>query len=278
MKMKKYKTDLERIDAAWNKLEPLLEEKKKYRVLTLNRLSLAASLFLMMALGVVFWQVRYGEREYTTGYGQTATVVLPDGSVVTLNGNSRLSVPKRWPTEGDREVQVEGEAYFSIQHTTTHQKFFVRMEGSASVEVLGTEFNVSNRNAETEVVLSSGKIALHLPSVKGAEEQVVEMKPGDLVLYRKSDRYYNKKAVNPEHYSSWKSSKLLFEDTQLKEVLDILKDTYGMKIIVDDPAILKRMISGSAPTKNVDLLIGGLSEILDLTFTKNGNTLMITSK
>lgn len=276
--MKKYKTDLERIDAAWNKLEPLLEEKKKYRVLTLKRLSLAASLFLMMALGVVFWQVRYGEREYTTGYGQTATVVLPDGSVVTLNGNSRLSVPKRWPTEGDREVQVEGEAYFSIQHTTTHQKFFVRMGGSTSVEVLGTEFNVSNRNAETEVVLSSGKIALHLPSVKGAEEQVVEMKPGDLVLYRKSDRYYNKKAVNPEHYSSWKSSKLLFEDTQLKEVLDILKDTYGMKIIVDDPAILKRTISGSAPTKNVDLLIGGLSGILDLTFTKNGNTLMITSK
>ena len=276
--MKKYKTDLERIDAAWKKLEPFLEEEKKPKMLTLKRLSIAASLFLMMALGVVFWQGRYGQNGYATGYGQTARVVLPDGSVVTLNGNSRLKVPKYWPAKGDREVQVEGEAYFSIQHTTTHQKFFVRMENSTSVEVLGTEFNVSNRAAETEVVLSSGRIAMHLPSRKGTQEHVVEMKPGDLVLYRKSDRYYNKKAVNPAHYTSWKSSKLLFEDTQLKEVLDILKDTYGMKIIVDDPAILKRTISGSAPTKNVDLLIGALSEILDLTFTKKGNTLMITSK
>ena len=104
------------------------------------------------------------------------------------------------------------------------------------------------------------------------------MKPGDLIAYDKENQHYTKKIVNPEVYSSWMSSKLIFDKTELKEVLDILKDTYGLKIKIDDPKLMNMTISGSAPTKNVDLLIGALSEILDLKFIKTGNTLMITSK
>jgi ferric-dicitrate binding protein FerR (iron transport regulator) len=151
------------------------------------------------------------------------------------------------------------------------------MNDHSSVQVLGTEFNVSKRKEETRVVLNSGKIALRMETADPAREKVITMKPGDLVEYQSARYTYVKKVVDPEMYSSWKSSRLIFEKTRLKEVLQQLHNTYGLNIQVEKPELMNMSVSGSAPTQNIDLLIKGLSEIFHLELIRKGDTLIVTS-
>ncbi|WP_316839842.1 FecR family protein [Pedobacter gandavensis] len=283
MTKKIYKNDLERIDAAWEKLAPMLNEPEEIPVRKLKPwfnkkiIAAAAMLILMSTIGLWFLKGQNAEVQYLTKYGQTLRVLLPDSSVVMLNGNSRLSYRKEWAKDGDREVKVDGEAYFSVKHTRSHQRFFVRMPDQLSVEVLGTEFNISTRNHDTRVVLNSGKIDFHMEGLPDQQTRIVQMKPGDLVEYQSNKKSYTKRIVDPAIYSSWKTDRLVFDKTPLKEVLNTLRNTYGLEIEVENPTMLDMNLSGSAPTTNVDILIQALSATFNINFIKKGDTLIVTN-
>ena len=270
--------DLERINAAWEKLEPLIEEMPK-RGFKLNSLHIklftsAAVVILLSAIVLITYKSKEDKIQYFTEYGQTLKVVLPDSSTVFLNGNSKLSYSNNWNNETDREVQVDGEAYFSVKHTKNNQKFFVRMANNLYVEVLGTEFNITKRNKKTRVVLSSGKIDLHIDNLKTGIN-VIQMKPGDLIEYQNISQSYTKEKVDPTNYSSWKTNRLIFNRTQLSEVLENLKETYGLKINIADPVILNKRVSGSAPTNNINTLVKALSETFNVDFILIGDTIQL---
>lgn len=270
--------DLERINAAWEKLEPLIEEMPK-RGFKLNSLHIklftsAAVVILLSAIVLITYKSKEDKIQYFTEYGQTLKVVLPDSSTVFLNGNSKLSYSNNWNNERDREVQVDGEAYFSVKHTKNNQKFFVRMANNLYVEVLGTEFNITKRNKKTRVVLSSGKIDLHIDNLKTGIN-VIQMKPGDLIEYQNISQSYTKEKVDPTNYSSWKTNRLIFNRTQLSEVLENLKETYGLKINIADPVILNKRVSGSAPTNNINTLVKALSETFNVDFILIGDTIQL---
>ena len=81
----------------------------------------------------------------------------PDGSIVTLNRNSKLIFPKHF-TKNVREVTITGEAFFDVKPNTS--KPFIINAGNVQVKVLGTSFNVcAYPGTETvEVVVESGKV------------------------------------------------------------------------------------------------------------------------
>ncbi|ALL05494.1 hypothetical protein AQ505_08315 [Pedobacter sp. PACM 27299] len=281
MTKKTFKNDLERIDAAWEKLAPMLDDqetpvRKLKPWFNKQIIAAAAMLILVTTIGVWFLKEQNAEIHHLTKYGQTLRVVLPDSSVVTLNGNSQLSYRKNWSGNGDREVKVDGEAYFSVKHTRSHQKFFVKMPDQLSVEVLGTEFNISARNHDTRVVLNSGKIDFRMEG-QDHKTNIIQMKPGDLVEYQSKEKSYTKRMVDPAIYSSWKTDRLVFDKTPLKEVLNTLHNTYGLEILVEDPKMLDMNLSGSAPTTNINSLIHALSETFNINFTKKGDTLIVTN-
>lgn len=276
------KKDLERIDRAWEKLEPLLDEQSRpefFQIITNSKFyAIAAMLLLITTSSIIFYNNYFKEVIYTTQFGETKKLILPDQSVVYLNGNSRLSFNKHWLNFQDREVKVEGEAFFSVQHTENNQKFFVRMTNHSSVEVLGTEFNIQNWDDDTKVTLNSGKIKFHIADNENENEKTILMKPGELVEYESSSNSLTKKMVEPENHSSWKNSKLLFEKTELKEIINLIKNTYGLNIKVNDPELLKMKVSGSAPSHNIDILVKGLSEIFELNLIVKGDSLFVSPK
>src|SRR5687768_9468757 len=76
---------------------------------------------------------------YSTGYGETHNIILPDGSTVILNGNSTFRYENELTTD-PREVYLDGEAFFSVTPTKSKQKFIVNISDKMNVEVLGTKF------------------------------------------------------------------------------------------------------------------------------------------
>lgn len=278
MKKEVNESDLARIDAAWEKLEPLLDEKPKgffnLRPSMIKALASAAVVILVSAVVLITFKTKNKEIQFATKYGQTLKVVLPDSSTVFLNGNSKLSYVNNWDNTSDREVNVDGEAYFSVKHTKNHQKFFVRMADNLSIEVLGTEFNVTKRDKNARVVLNSGKIDFHMNDLKKGND-VVAMKPGDLIEYQNTDHSYTKQQVDPATYSSWKNNRIIFNKTKIVDVLQNLQYTYGLKVKVEDEKMLNMLVSGSAPTNNIQTLVDALSETFDVNFTLKGDSILL---
>jgi len=83
---------------------------------------------------------------------------LPDGSIVWLNADSKLSYSESFSRK-NRNVRLEGEGYFEVEYG--EHPFVVRTD-STQIKVLGTKFNVKNYDDENyiRVSLLEGSIAL----------------------------------------------------------------------------------------------------------------------
>jgi ferric-dicitrate binding protein FerR (iron transport regulator) len=212
-----------------------------------------------------------------SNYGELKEVILPDSSHVTLNGNSKLTFIKEWENDKIREVWLEGEAFFNVtKKTGTGQaKFLVHAE-DVTIEVVGTSFNVTNRKANTKVILSTGSIKLHFENISNVKE--IDMKPGDYIEYSKTDSKITKKKVNPDIYSYWTSHKLMFDDISLLELTQIIQETYGIHVEIKDSTLEIRRIKIAAPTNNVDVLFKTLEKLFNLNIERDGNNVDIDRK
>ncbi|MGB3585556.1 MAG: FecR domain-containing protein [Tunicatimonas sp.] len=238
----------------------------------------AASVFLLILLGV--WQLvmTTSSVEYATEFGETKTIILPDNSTVVLNANSRIQYYDDGKGQGNRELDLSGEAFFSVVHNKTDQKFIVRSNGVA-VEVLGTEFNVNNRRGKTQVVLKSGKILLNVPTnPQSSVTEELAMEPGDLVEVSGQDKQITKRTVNPDKYASWTRNVLVFDNVPLQEVFEMIQDTYGYNITILDEEIGDKMFEAEISTSDLDLILKIVSKSFNLNIKKQGSELVVSKK
>ena len=235
----------------------------------------AAVALIMVSTITYFYYFATGTETYTTAFGETKEVTLPDGSLVVLNANSTLSLDPSWP-HIERRVELIGEAYFSVIHTDNDQKFIVH-SNHIEVEVLGTEFNLNNRRGKTQVVLESGEVKINLPAVDGVEKAVI-MAPGDLVEVSGKDNKITKKVTNTRVYSSWKSGELVFNGVPLNQVFETIQDRYGYDVIVKGEEIENMLFEAEIQSTDLDLILRVISRSFNLSITKNKNEIMVEKR
>jgi ferric-dicitrate binding protein FerR (iron transport regulator) len=267
----------------FEKIQDVIDQKNPVSIQSPERplfsgmLRIAASILLVVASGAAlyFYLNRSVMRTERANFGEVREVRLPDGSEVTLNGNSEISYVSDWGNEGLREVSLTGEAYFKVTHTSDGRKFRVRTGKVFSLDVLGTGFTVAHRKSGTRIVLEEGKVQCNLNE---KENETLIMRPGEMVKFADNPSDYERRNVDVSQYSAWKDHKLVFNNTTLAEVAVILEDTYDFKTTVESPKLLTRRITGSVPTDQIAILIQGIAEASGVVIVRNGNTLMITDK
>jgi ferric-dicitrate binding protein FerR (iron transport regulator) len=245
------------------------------------RAAVAAGLVLLGSL--LFMLSPNREIRYQTAYGQTQRITLPDGSVVTLNANSTLTMPAAWADENPREVWLDGEAFFQVQKRklagqSGNRRFIVHTD-DLNVEVLGTQFDVSSRKGQTWVVLNSGsvKLDLNLPSNQLANpESSVLMVPGERAVLSGNRKKITKMTVKPEVFNDWTRNEWILDNMPFGEVTARLEETFGLKVTFSKQDIAQERITGVVSTENLDDLLDALATISNLTITKNNNQLYIT--
>src|SRR5690606_36065140 len=140
----------------------------------------------IFCLGWLLWLTVYrnGMKEITTEYGQRKRVELPDGSVMWLNGGSKLTYGATFNVE-DRKVTFEGEGYFEIEKDQSRP--FVIDAGDAIVKVLGTIFNLRAYKEEerVETSLIEGQEELTVTSLSSAP---ILLTPGKKLSVFKDER------------------------------------------------------------------------------------------
>jgi transmembrane sensor len=213
-------------------------------------------------------------RTLSTGYGQTRTFHLSDGSSVTLNANSSLKIPRWGFGETNRSVFLEGEATFSVTHSHTNQKFIVQTAKQFEIEVLGTEFTVFSREGEARVALNKGKVQINLH--EGGSTRKMVMKPGDLVTLDKENNVVKKSTLKPGTHAGWQSHRYVFEQTSLQEIIHILQENYGMNVEVNDQNLLSLTVTGTLTADSADHILELIETVLGLQIRKADKRVLIS--
>jgi len=235
------------------------------------KLMAAACIVLVASMVYVAWQQRATTVVRTT-YGESRTLFLPDSTKVTLNANSVLRYASDFAA-GEREVWLDGEAFFAVVHTRSNQRFLVHT-AELQVEVLGTRFNVNSRRGRSRVVLEEGKVKLDLEEKNPRTPEVV-LQPGELAEFSKSETTIGKKKVDANQYSSWRNNQLVFVSATLAEVGQMLEDNYGYTVEFRKEELKQRRFTGSASVEKLPELFQKLSRLFGLTITQDGKNVTI---
>jgi ferric-dicitrate binding protein FerR (iron transport regulator) len=268
-------------EQAWKRVDDinrrnirLHRRRKRLRYLT------AAAVLLLPVL-ILTWQLLAKQQDSETSdlsvelkaaYGQVSKFTLPDGSSVWLNADSRLTYTDAF-NKDSRSVELSGEAYFEITKNT-RKPFTVKAE-EVSVQVLGTVFNIQSypleKKIETTLLKGSVRI-MHKNIPKGG----IFLRPGQQLLFDKSDKSVLVKDVDIAPYTSWKEGKLIFRHTTLKEAFAIIERNFRIKIIVNDKSLEECKIRGhfGLDEKPEDIM-EALMETLKFEYERQGDTFII---
>ncbi|WP_333818843.1 FecR family protein [Ohtaekwangia sp.] len=251
------------------------QEKKSVRSLYPSLLYKVAASISIIVIVSFLWLYHSNTIEYKTGFGEKLTVVLPDRSTVILNGNSCVRYAKGWNEENTREVWIEGEGFFSVQHTKNHQKFIVHAARQLNVEVLGTKFNVKARSQKIEVMLAEGKVKLDLADKTNAHASYY-LHPGELATVHNDS--FSMRPVQQANHIAWLKNKLLFDETSLGDIAEILEEAYGLHIAFQQEELKNRKLSGEISSATAEDILKAISETFNLTVTRNGQNVTLSQQ
>jgi len=232
----------------------------------------AAGLALLLAIG---WGWQYWsntkKEQWITIRDTSQKIFLPDSSWVLLNENAVISYRQNWDQQ--REVWLEGEAFFDIKKATTKRKTFKVHTDDLTVEVLGTLFNVNSRVDETHVVLEEGEIRLDF---KKNKKPAMLLKPGDKVVYSLETNHLTKKVVNPKVFTSWKDGVLLLEEVTLEDASVLIEDNFDLVLVIEDETLRSQEIQGAVPLNNKKVLLETLSTLFKVQLSTTNDTLWLS--
>ncbi len=140
------------------------------------------------------WNQKPEDIAYQTATNEKTQITLPDGSKVWLNENTKIAFTENFDP---RIVNLEGEAFFDVEHLTEDRPFEIR-SGNTKITVLGTSFNVRAYPEESrvEVTVESGTVAFEKTKEedrkKGKTSKVL-LNKGDAGVFDKVEGVVNKR-------------------------------------------------------------------------------------
>lgn len=229
----------------------------------------------ILLVGLSFWGYYQNSNTsnevlFATNFGETQHITLEDQSKVVLNANSTLSYNKSQP----RKVWLKGEAFFEVTKKPATGANFQVLTDDLTVEVLGTVFNVKNRQEQTKVFLEEGKVLVEMEKHSGDK---IEMAPGELISYsKKQQKIIEKRKANSKENTSWKNGVIRFEDMPLVEILAELSAIYGIQFKIEDGTVADQLLTGGIPTQNKEIMLSTLTEVFSVEITQREGDYIIS--
>ncbi|MDR7129692.1 ferric-dicitrate binding protein FerR (iron transport regulator) [Algoriphagus sp. 4150] len=192
--------------------------------------------------------------------GQKTKVILPDGSTVYLNSESKIVYPANFQL--DRSISLEGEAFFEVAKDTKHP-FTVESNGIVT-KALGTSFNINTfeTDGRVAVTLLTGKVELKQLDT----ENIIELNPGEGSVLSRNDSQLNKMPVEAEDMILWTKGVLKFNNTTVDQMAARLERWYGVKITVQGNK-KKQLASGTFDSdESLRNVLTVLGESLDFSY------------
>jgi len=196
----------------------------------------AASILVLFSIAAITWfkwskkgaaattgyAVSYVEK--TTKPGEHIKLTLPDGSIVWLNGDSKLKYPNDFDVE-KRELYLTGEAYFEVQHKIGSA--FIVHVGDLATRDIGTAFNIQAypNQSNASITVANGKV-----EVNDGGKKLGELSVKDQLNYQLAKKTATVKQVDVNKVLAWTKGNLIFNGEPFEEVANAIKQNYNIDV------------------------------------------------
>lgn len=204
--------------------------------------------------------------------GKTFKITLSDGTVVNMNAGSSLKYPIQFIKGHNREVVLNGEAFFDVAKDKTHP-FIVKTRG-VNVKVLGTKFNVSSYKEDVDIntVLVEGSVSLSDKTNKKAI-----LIPGEKGSWNSKNTEITVGKVDVRFYTEWINGEIVFRKTAFRDIIIKLERTYDVSIENNRKDILDKKFNASfnKNIESIEKVLETMGKIQGFTYKKEGKLIKI---
>ena len=246
----------------------------------------AAAMLLLLIGGLLGHELLLPGQVYRSGIGEQRSIALADGSVITLNTQSRVRV--RLAADERRVVLLAGEALFDVARDA--RRPFRVSAGDLRVHVLGTRFTLYRRGEQTQLTVIEGRVGIEtggagltrplaesLGLVTAPTAPLQALGAGEQLLAEAGRPPATRRLADPERATAWTARRLIFEDAPLAEVVAEFNRYNRRQIHVDTDALATRRITGVFKVHDIDLLVGFLQGQHDLRVIEARDDLRVVS-
>ncbi|MNQ27488.1 fec operon regulator FecR [compost metagenome] len=261
-------------DAAWKRLQNRIHEKE-VRVITPKKssgywLRIAASILLISTLGWLSYSYFENKSANTLIhiYASNTTLndTLPDGTTVTLNKKSSLSYTSTFKGS-TRPVTLKGEAFFSVSPDKT--KPFIITINDVTVQVVGTSFNVKNKNGKTTVDVETGIVKV------SKNKDQVELRYGEKVIIADQKSELLKSISKGRLYNYYRNKELVCDETPLQELVVALNEIYNANIIIKNPSLKEKPLTTVFKDQSLDQVLEVIQETFRIEIERKNNQILL---
>ncbi|MBZ4035964.1 DUF4974 domain-containing protein [Flavobacterium sp. 17A] len=208
-------------------------------------------------------------------YGKKFRLQLSDGTFVHLNSGTTLKYPVKFIAGENRQVFLDGEAFFDVAKDKKHP--FIVNADELNVRVLGTHFNVSNypEDAVTDVVLVEGSVGMYESSQKFDATKNTILKPGFKGSFNKENAKISTKSVITDIYTSWIDGGLTFRNMTFKNIITKLERRYNVTIVNKNEKLANEKFNASFKEESIENVMSYFNEIHGIHYTIKNNQILI---
>lgn len=225
--------------------------------------ALAASLVMAVAVGLFGWNQYSSPQEvfYNTGLGEQRSVILEDGSSLELNTLSEVAVLF---AAGERRIRlIKGEALFDVQHNP-ERPFFVEA-GPASVQVIGTRFNIYRKVKGTKVTVLDGLVEVTPDnsdqSGTGNHEPIKLRRSQQAYISRDLQDITVSMLDDVRDAIAWTDRKLIFDSRPLSEIVAEFNRYNSRRLVLKSLDLQQVKLSGVFNSNDLDSLLEFIERI-----------------
>jgi ferric-dicitrate binding protein FerR (iron transport regulator) len=239
------------------------------------------------------------KNEVVARKGARSRMVLPDGTQVWLNSDSKLQYEGSF-NDTIREVMLEGEAYFDVVKDA--RRPFIVHTSAIDIRVLGTAFNVKSYPQEKTIETTLIHGLVEVSNKNKPQSPKIILRPKEKLVFNKvetdlPETTNNNNPVNtlqekkgsaiaitalPKNIAdtsltetSWIYNRLIFEGDTFRELAIKMERWFNVKISFKNEKIANYRLRGVFEDEDIDQALQALQIIAPFNYKINNNEVTI---
>lgn len=208
-------------------------------------------------------------------YGKRFELQLSDGTEIHLNAGTTLKYPVQFIAGENRQVFLDGEAFFDVTKDKTHP--FIVNADDLNIRVLGTHFNVSSypEDDATDVVLVEGSVGLYKQGNTFDAEKNTILKPGFKGSFSKKNGNITTKSVDTEVYTAWVNGELYLRNISFNNICKKLERHYDVTILNQNSKLANEKFNASFKDEPIEKVLSYFNDVYGIKYTITNNKVII---
>lgn len=215
-------------------------------------------------------------QQFKTSVGENKSFILTDGSELTLNTDTEVSV--EFTEQFRKVVLLKGEVYFDIAKNPSRP--FIAITSDSHVTAVGTAFNIElDTYVGTEVLVTEGRVKVDNFSKENLSNSLESL---EVYLSKGQKALIQQQQAKVSHYDefesalAWREGMVVFSGETLEQVVREIDRYTPLSFKVIDDEIMDIQVGGFFQTGDMEQLLLILEQNFGISSQQQGMQILLS--